>query len=55
MVYEMVEDPLVKDIEDRICLNNPYTENEIWILLYLLTKTACFFHGKELAVGDIRP
>ena len=55
MVYEMIEDPLVKDIEDRICLNNPYTENEIWILLYLLAKTACFFHGKELAVGDIRP
>lgn len=23
--------------------------------MYLLTKTACFFHEKELAVGDIRP
>ena len=55
MIYEMIEDPLVKDIEDRICLNNPFTQSQIWILLYLLTKTASFFHGKDAAVGDIRP
>jgi serine/threonine protein kinase len=55
MLYEIVEDSLVKDIELRSIENNPFPENEIWIVLYLLTKTASSFHDKGLSIGDIRP
>lgn len=55
MVYEMIDDSLVRNIELRSINNEPFTQNEVWIILYILTKTANYFHQNNQMVGDIRP
>ena len=36
-------------------MNKPFTEKEIWYLLYSLAYTGFLFHSNDDLIGDVRP
>jgi serine/threonine protein kinase len=55
MKYDLVEDSLVKDIENRAIHNEPYTQHELWAILFVLVMTGNYLHQRHTFIGDIRP
>jgi serine/threonine protein kinase len=52
--YDLFDEPLVKEIEQRSHRNEPYSESSLWFLLRGLVTAGCFLHDNSKVFGDLR-